>query len=284
MIIVAGAVGLLIGLILLLVFLTRRILFAAKRLAKKPSPAPAKPLASLRNLLLILLWTAVFGMALFAGFFFRAYHAFTLEEPVAEIVVERQAPDLPASITLVQEGPGKEPRVSRFDLLGDQWVLEGDILKWGDWLNFLGLRTRYRLTRLRSRYIQSSDERAKPSSIHSLVENEDDPLWRYLYRYGPRLPLVSTAYGSAVFQMSDESGAFRVFVGTSGLIVRRVGSPRPSSDDAGAALAGSRVSSPGECSARNGDPGGELRDLLPPALLERPFHAGHQHLALGDLD
>ena len=220
--IIAGAVGLLIGLILLLVFLYRRILFVARKLAKKPDTAPAKPAASLRNLLLIFLWTAVFGMVLFAGFFFQAYHAFTLEEPVAEIVVERPEPGQPASITLVQGGPGEKPRVSRFALVGEQWVLEGDILKWHDWLNFLGLQTRYRLTRLRSRYIQSSDERAKPSSIHSLVENEDDPLWKHLYRYGPRFPLVSTVYGNAVFQMSDEAATFSVFVGTSGFIVRKI--------------------------------------------------------------
>lgn len=222
MIIIAGAIGLLIGLVLLLVFLYRRILFVAKRLAKRPATAPAKPAASLRNLLLIFLWTAVFGMVLFAGFFFQAYHAFTLEEPVAEIIIERPLAGQPASVTLVQEVNGKEPRVSRFDLVGDQWVLEGDILKWSSALNFLGLHTRYRLTRLRSRYIQSSDERAKPSSIHSLVENEDDPLWKHLYKFGPRLPMVSTVYGNAVFQMSGEAGAFRVFVGTSGFIVRKI--------------------------------------------------------------
>lgn len=219
--IIAGAVGLLIGLALLLVFLYRRILFVAKRLAKKPATAPAKPLESLRNLLLIFLWTAVFGMVLFAGFFFRAYHAFTLEEPVAEIVIEHAEGGEMSSITLIQQEPGEKAKVRRFDLAGDQWVLEGDILKWHDWLNFLGLHTRYRLTRLRSRYIQSSDEKSKPSSIHSLVENEDNPLWKHLYRYGPRFPLVSTVYGSAVFQLSDEDATFRVFVGTSGFIIRK---------------------------------------------------------------
>lgn len=222
MIILAGVVGLLIGLILLLVFLYRRVLFVARKLAKNPAPAPAKPAASLRNLLLIFLWTAVFGMLLFAGFFFRAYHAFTLEEPVAEIFIERPAKGGLSSVTVVQHEPGGDPQVKRFDVAGDQWVLEGDILKWSNALNFLGLHTRYRLTRLRSRYIQSSDERAKPSSIHSLVENEDDPLWKYLYKFGPRLPMVSSVYGNAVFQLSGEDGAFRVFVGTSGFIVRKI--------------------------------------------------------------
>lgn len=221
MIILAGAVGLLIGLVLLLIFLYRRILFVARRLAKKSASVP-KPLESLRNLLLIFLWTSVFGMLLFAGFFFRAYQAFTLEEPVAEIIIEHPERGEVSSITIVQDEPGGIPKVRRFDVTGDQWVLEGDILKWRNWLNFLGLQTRYRLTRLRSRYVQSSDEMTKPSSIHSLVENENDTLWKYLYKYGPRLPMVSTVYGNAVFQLSDEDGIFRVFVGTSGFIVRKV--------------------------------------------------------------
>jgi hypothetical protein len=61
----------------------------------------------------------------------------------------------------------------------------------------------------------------KPSTIYSLVENEDNPLWKYLYRYGPGLPLVSTVYGNAVFQSSGEDVTFRVYVGTSGFIVRK---------------------------------------------------------------
>jgi len=218
--ILAGAAGLLIGLGLLLIFLYRRILFVARKLGRKPGSLP-KPLESLRNLLLIFLWTSVFGMLLFAGFFFRAYRAFTLEEPVAEIIITHPEIGEMSSITIIQDEPGGTSKVKRFDVAGDQWVLEGDIVKWRNWLNFLGFHTRYRLTRLRSRYLRTSDEMTKPSTIHSLVENENNPLWKYLYRYGPRLPLVSAVYGNAVFQSSGEDVSFRVYVGTSGFIVRK---------------------------------------------------------------
>jgi len=219
-VILAGAAGFLIGLVLLLVFLSRRILFVARKLGRKPASVP-KLLESLRNLLLIFLWTSVFGMLLFAGFFFRAYRAFTLEEPVAEIIIEHLATGEASSITIIQDEQKGEPRVRRFDVAGDQWVLEGDILKWRSWLNFLGLHTRYRLTRLRSRYLEASDEMTKPSTVYPLVENEDSPLWKYLYKYGPRLPMVSTVYGNAVFQTSGEDAIYRVYVGTSGFIARK---------------------------------------------------------------
>jgi hypothetical protein len=224
-VILAGAAGFLIGLVLLLVFLWRRILFVARKLGRKPASVP-KPLESLRNLLLIFLWTSVFGMLLFAGFFFRAYRAFTLEEPVAEIIIEHPAKGEASSITIIQDEQKGEPRVRRFDVAGDQWVLEGDILKWRSWLNFLGLHTRYRLTRLRSRYLEASDEMTKPSTVHPLVENEDSPLWKYLYKYGPRLPMVSTVYGNAVFQTSGEDAIYRVYVGTSGFIARKAESKK----------------------------------------------------------
>ena len=224
-VILAGAAGLLIGLIFLLIFLYRRLLFVARKLGGKPASVP-KALESLRNLLLIFLWTSVFGMLLFAGFFFRAYRTFNLEVPVAEIIIERGEKSELSSITIIQDEPGGKSKARRFDIAGDQWVLEGDILKWRSWLNFLGLHTRYRLTRLRSRYFQASDEMTKPSTVHPLVEGEDHPFWKYLYKYGPRLFMVSTVYGNAVFQLSGEDGSFRVYVGTSGFIVRKIESKK----------------------------------------------------------
>jgi hypothetical protein len=219
-VILAGAAGILIGFVFLLAFLWRRILFVARKLGRKPASVP-KPLESLRNLLLIFLWTSVCGMLLFAGFFFRAYRAFTLEEPVAKIIIEHPDKGETTSITIIQDEEKGEPRIRRFDVAGDQWVLEGDILKWRNWLNFLGLHTRYRLTRLRSRYLEASDEITKPSSVHPLVENENHPFWKFLYKYGPRLPMVSTVYGNAVFQASGEDAIYRIYVGTSGFIARK---------------------------------------------------------------
>lgn len=140
---------------------------------------------------------------------------------MAEIIITHPEEGGASSITIIQdEGRGRS-EVRRFDVAGDRWVLEGDILKWRNWLNFLGLHTRYRLTRLRSRYLRTTEGMTKPSTIYSLVENEDSPFWKYLYQYGPGLRIVSTVYGNAVFQSSGEDVTFRVYVGTPGFIVRK---------------------------------------------------------------
>ncbi|MBW1767864.1 MAG: hypothetical protein JRJ65_12570 [Deltaproteobacteria bacterium] len=179
-------------------------------------------MASTRNVLLILLWTAVFCAVFFAGFFFQAYHAFTREDPVARVTITPLLHEQGSLITLELLGQDADSEIQQYKVSGDQWVLEGDILKWKDWVNFLGLHTRYRLTRLRGRYIRTSDAKLKPSSIYSLVEIENHPVWGFLYRYASSFPLVSAAYGNAVFQGSDEPSTFLVYVSTSGFLTRRV--------------------------------------------------------------
>jgi hypothetical protein len=177
---------------------------------------------SLRNFLLIFLWTAVFGVLFFAGFFSQAYYTFTKEEPVAKVTITPLSQQQKNLITVELYKPKAEQEIRQFKVSGDQWMIEGDILKWKNWINFLGFHTRYRLTRLRGRYIQTSDELMKPASVYSLVEIEDHPIWGYLYRHGPSLPFVSTVYGNAVFQSSEVPGTFLVYVSTSGFLTRRV--------------------------------------------------------------
>jgi hypothetical protein len=178
--------------------------------------------ASLRNLLLIFLWTAVFGMVFFVGFFFQAYYTFTREEPVAKVTITPLPEEQKNLITLELYKPKDKHEIRQFEISGEQWMIEGDILKWKNWINFLGFHTRYRLTRLRGRYIRTSDAQTKQTSIYSLVEMENHPIWGYLYRHGSSLPFVSTVYGNAVFQSSKEPCIFRVYISTSGFLTRRI--------------------------------------------------------------
>jgi hypothetical protein len=210
-----------LGLVFLLFFFYRRLRFVARRISKKPASAPG-PVASFRNLLLIFLWTAVFGIVFFAGFFFQAYYAFNREEPVAKVTITPFPQEQKNLVTLELFGPKDNLEIRQFEVSGDQWMLEGDILKWNKWINLLGIHTRYRLTRLRGRYIRTSDEQAKPTEIYSLVEIEDHPIWGYLYRHGASLPFVSTVYGNAVFQNSEEPSTFLVYTTTSGFMTQRI--------------------------------------------------------------
>ena len=210
----AGIIGLLIVLIVILHFLKNLIL---KLLGNKNVKLPGAG-ASIRNLVMTIFFVSICGLLIFVSLFFRAYHSFTYEEPVAEIEVfpaGRQA-----CIIKLTQFIDDSTYVNDYDIKGDQWMIEGDILKWEDYVNFLGLHTRYRLTRIRGRYIKTDDELNKPVTIYSLVEDEDNTFWSVMYDVGVSVPLVSTVYGNAAYQMSKSRKKFKVFVSTSGLVIR----------------------------------------------------------------
>jgi hypothetical protein len=215
----AGAIGVLFGLMSIVLFFYRRILWIIRILLKQKTTSP-KLLASLRNLLLIVVFISTFGMLLFIGFGLRAYRSFTYEEPVAEIITKPLNWPEQESVTLAKFFSDQSQTTRYFFVKGDQWMIEGDILKWDSWLNFLGFHTRYRLTRLKSRYLNTEAALHKPHTIYSLVEQEDHPFWRHLYQYGQKLPFISTVYGNAVFQDCRKNKKYLIYVGPSGFIVR----------------------------------------------------------------
>ena len=139
---------------------------------------------------------------------------------MAQIRIEPAEENLTNLVTLQQYVSPDSVITGKFLITGDQWVLEGDILKWDNWLNFLGLHTRYRLTRLRGRYVQTRDEISKQQTIYSLVNAENQPMWRYLYEYGQKMPFVNTVYGSAAFQFASEHKTFLIFVSNSGFVAK----------------------------------------------------------------
>lgn len=153
-------------------------------------------------------------------FFCQGLLCLYLEKTIAEISIEPVGENQTSRVTLTHFVSPDSQSVHQFLIRGDQWMLEGDILKWDNWMNFFGWKTRYRLTRIRGRYIHTEDEIKQPPTIYSLVEREDDPLWKFLYGFGPNLPFVDTVYGNAVFQTSDAQKVFLVQVSTSGFTAR----------------------------------------------------------------
>ena len=169
----------------------------------------------------VFLWIAVSAAVLFLAAFIQSYKSFTKEELVAEV---RCVPleDGSGSIYLeISEIEGGRKRGSQeFILNGDQWALEGDVLKWDDWLNFVGLHTMFKLTRVRGRFVNYQDEISQKPSVFSLVKSESNPKWRWLYKYGYKLWFVSAVYGNTVYTYPAKGKVFEVYVTTSGFIAR----------------------------------------------------------------
>ncbi len=214
------ALGLLIvSLALLIGFIYRRVYRLIFRLRRRPVARVGIVISTLR-LLLILLAVAVSAAVLFLFAFIQSYTAFT-HRTLATTVYCTPVPEVEGEMTLWLV-TFKLPTVAnlrKYRLQGQQWAIEGHILKWDDWLNFLGLQTMYKLTRVRGRYLRVEDEVGKPSTAYSLIENEEDPRWRWLYEYGARLPFVTAVYGNTVFTFPSETKTFRIYVTTSGFMI-----------------------------------------------------------------
>jgi len=215
-----SALGILIiGVALFMAFIVRRVLYIIRRLKRKPVKR-FDIIASTLRLLLILLLIAVSLACLFLGAFIQSYTAFTHREFAATV---HCTPVPGTEDTMILELVTRDSPVAahsrRYRLRGQQWTVEGHILKWDDWLNFLGLKTMYKLTRARGRYLRADDEMNKPATVYSLVANEEDPRWRWLYEYGPRLPFVEAVYGNTVFTFPSETKSFAIYVTTSGFMI-----------------------------------------------------------------
>ena len=215
-----SALGLLIlALILFMIFIFKRIHRIILR-ARRRRVEGVGIIASTLRLLSILLLIAVSLTMLFFGAFLQSYTAFTRRELAATVrcTPVRGTED----VMILNLATIKSPEtafIRRYRLRGQQWSIEGNILKWDDWLNFIGLHTMYKLTRVRGRYLRTEDEINKPATVYSLVADEEDRRWRWLYEYGARLPFVEAVYGNTVFTFPSETKTFGIYVTTSGFMI-----------------------------------------------------------------
>ena len=98
---------------------------------------------------------------------------------------------------------------------GDEWMLQGDVIKFPTWLNIVGLHSGYKLTRLEGRY---DDPNLESSSKHVVVtlNGGDDNFFKTVQQQAWTSPVVQAAYGSSTFLMPDGK-TYDVFVSQTGL-------------------------------------------------------------------
>jgi hypothetical protein len=106
-------------------------------------------------------------------------------------------------------------RTHGFQLSGDQWMIEGYILRWKPLMRLLGARPYYRVTRFSGRW-ESPDS----TTITNHQVWTEPGHWRWLLRHGQRLPLIDAVQGIAAFQYPD-SGAYGVYVSDAGFVLKK---------------------------------------------------------------
>lgn len=183
----------------------------------EPKPPPGCIMRSFQFFLTFLLIFIGFLVIMY-GIYMQSFFAFTRKELVAEVTCEPLGgADYHMQLVLVRKhGPGANiPQP--FLITGDQWYIRGDILKWENWLNLLGLHTCYKLTRVGGFFNNPREEYR--ASHYSLVPEEDNSTWRWLYENGYKLPFIVDVYGNSDYKYPAADKIFKVYVTTSGFSI-----------------------------------------------------------------
>lgn len=102
-----------------------------------------------------------------------------------------------------------------FVLSGDQWMIEGYILRWKPFLRFLGAQPYYKVTRFSGRW-QSPD--STHITNHQLWTEPGH--WKWLLRHGQKFPLIDAVQGIAAFQYPG-NGLYEVYVTDAGFVLKK---------------------------------------------------------------
>lgn len=107
-----------------------------------------------------------------------------------------------------------------YELLGDEWQLDAQILSWQGYSNLLGLDTYFRLHRLSGRYTRLEQERNSRHSVFHLPKESNFDLWQLANKYSEWVTLVDAMYGSAVFLPMTNKARYRITISRNGLVAR----------------------------------------------------------------
>ena len=176
----------------------------------------------MRRLLKYSFGTLIFGTATvggLGGLNLYTYHRFTEERAVAALAFDAVG-ERRYAVTLTPAGKPSQ----FFELQGDEWQLDVRMIKWSNWLAFLGQSPLYRLDRLSGRYVSIDDAQGEKATMHALGEYAGIDVWSFARRSGDWLPGVDAAYGSSVFLPMADNIVYDVFMTHSGLLARKRGS------------------------------------------------------------
>ena len=155
------------------------------------------------------------------------YQRLIYEQPVAEVTFHQLAEqNFSAEIKSLDSNFQQT-----FDLHGDEWQLDAQVLTWQGIASLFGLDANYRLHRISGRYLSIEQEQQRPRSVFSLVKESPYAksipidtgkfdLWQFAHDQRKWLRWVDAAYGSAVFLPMTDGAKYNVAISRTGLIAR----------------------------------------------------------------
>lgn len=109
---------------------------------------------------------------------------------------------------------GKITEIQNMALTGDQWAVEGMMLKWPAWLKLSGLKPMYKLTGVRARYLDIEDELKNPASTWMLKgASKTETVLKKI----PFLPLIALVPETSQYESRALHQSYQIQVSADGL-------------------------------------------------------------------
>ncbi len=177
-----------------------------------------KIITSIRKLVGLLVFSFATASMSFLLIGIQGYQALTYEQAIASVSIIPKSGQHFVAVVKFKDNPQQS-----FHLAGDEVMFEANVLKWKPWSNILGLKTAYRLDRIRGRYVLIDDEKNKPMTLFSLTESQSSDIAEWREQYQPLSFLLDVEHGSASFASADRKRDFDLMMTTNGLLLRPVG-------------------------------------------------------------
>ena len=171
------------------------------------------------GIILVLLALSILWLALLI----QTYLGLTGDVKVAQVRAHTIA-NLPHEMSvelILYDKNGHQSSDQTYAVNGDEWMLQGDMIKFPAWLNIVGLHSGYKLTRLEGRF---DDPKLESNAKHVVItlNGGDDNFFKTVHdQRSWTAPFVDAAYGNAVFVPAD--GTYDVFVSQTGLWAKHTG-------------------------------------------------------------
>jgi hypothetical protein len=158
------------------------------------------------------------------------YHRLTAETLIAELRFEATGDR--QYLAYLRTGDRCRERV--LPLLGEQWRVDAEFVKWQYWALLLGLDSDYRLDRLEGRYRSAAEQNTQPHIAHDLGAGTALDGVAIARALGPLNFLLDATYGTSTYEDIDTQRVYRVYRTTTGIITRS--EPRPAEAPRGQGL------------------------------------------------
>ncbi len=171
------------------------------------------------SLTFILLTGLVVALVFSISINLYTYHRLTYEQELARVEVEQLSEQV-FEVTI--KLPAEPHYTQTFELRGDEWQIDAQVLKWKGWAQLLGFNALYRLDRISGRYRDIEQARENLPTVYSIKQNDGIDIWGYAERHPNKLSFVDASYGSATYLPMRDGSVYSLSLSQTGLLARLV--------------------------------------------------------------